>query len=165
MYKSAIFCLPLLVFASGVVAGQICHGAAELLHTHFCCTQWHASAFDDRLEDDAFLHAADLAEPPAAVAVGDGTGSFSLSHHHQRSALPLAAVAEEKEEEQAEGAGGLEGHGEGARAGAGAARANANDPRLRMLHERLVGQRAVLWQEIETKMVGLVTRDLGVWLL
>lgn len=54
--------------------------------------------------------------------------------------------------------GGVEGRGEalGAGAGAGAggvARANANDPRIRVLHERLVGQRAVLWQEMETKMV------------
>ncbi|CAM9618843.1 unnamed protein product, partial [Laminaria digitata] len=48
--------LPAPQLLEGIV--QICHGAAELLHTHFCCTQWHASAFDERLEDDAFLHTA-----------------------------------------------------------------------------------------------------------
>lgn len=60
-------------------------------------------------------------------------------------------MAEEGEEEVEA----LEGRGEGVGAGAGGLGvARANDPRIKVLHERLVGQRAVLWQEIETKMVG-----------
>lgn len=139
---------------------QICHGAAELLHTHFCCTQWHAcGAFDDRLEDDAFLHYADLAagrsgagsSTSAGLVVRNGTSSSDGGASGARSdgggsssyrpmPSPLPAVAEEQERGV-----GREGRGGGAK---------PDDPRIKVLHEKLVRHRAVLWEEIETKMVG-----------
>lgn len=61
-------------------AVKVCHGAADLLHTYFCCIQWHASAFDERHEDDAFLHTqtpSTRAEEANSVAADDGTGQAS----------------------------------------------------------------------------------------
>lgn len=99
---------------------QICYGAAELLHTYFCCTQWHARAFDERLEDDAFLHTAD-ASPTSPRRSTSAAGSSSE-----------ASGAEEVDGKR------------------------ASDPRIKVLHQRLVRQRGAFWEEIEMKLVSVL---------
>ncbi|CAN0189021.1 unnamed protein product [Scytosiphon promiscuus] len=145
--------LPAPQLLDGIV--QICHGAAELLHSHFCCTQWHASAFDDRLEDDAFLHTANPLDSADAPAIGSGSGTGAGGDDRDGSSVtrrddgsstgPRLSVAVES---GAAAAGG----GAGSRR-----RARAEDPRVRVLQQRLVRQRVVLWEDIEGKMVRLLS--------
>lgn len=124
----------------GVGGGQICHGAAELLHTHFCCTQWHASAFDERLEDDAFLHTAD-SPAPGASASAPGTDVRAELGSAAGAAEPVPGSASDEESFVSSVAGASSRHGEVA------------DSRVKALHGRLVIQRRVLWEAMESKMV------------
>ncbi|CAN0563006.1 unnamed protein product, partial [Ectocarpus sp. 12 AP-2014] len=119
--------LPAPQLLDGIV--QICHGAAELLHTHFCCTQWHFSAFDDRLEDDAFLHTADtlvansISDSSSSNNSGSGRGGGDgvLGQDRPSSSSPT-----------------VEGRDGGA--------ARASDPRIEALRRGLVRQRGALWE-------------------
>ena len=140
------------------VTEQICHGAAELLHTHFCYTQWHASAFDERLEDDAFLHTAGASGSPNSPRAPEPVGAPSPA----RAPAPVRAawaVRSVLSGLRLSGGGEPAPGSEGERVASGVAEAGSGagasaDPRVKVLHELLVAQRRVLWEEIETKMVG-----------
>lgn len=156
--------------------GKICHGAAELLHSYFCCVQWHASAFDERLEDDAFLHAQTLrghsttkattapiageaaatspapplsSIPETTAAVANGTDGFGLDSGGSGRDCEVAAGGEGEQKNDHVCSTSEEVAG-AATTGAGEA---DRDPRVDVLQKLLVRQRRALWDEIQGKMV------------